>query len=126
MTFFPFLIPALEAFQSFRDAGRSHFLTLTFLLYDSPPSIHESLAVSTRFAHIKMADKLLLAFIIMDFLFVIAGGLIIGFSLMMENEMAQVPTAHTIARNLLLGRFHLTGKQYPVFRNGVIRRNTRD
>jgi len=33
----------------------------------------------------------------------------IGFSLRMENEMAQTPTAHTIARNLLLGRFHLTG-----------------
>jgi hypothetical protein len=54
-------------------------------------------------------DKILLTYILMDLLFVIAGGLLIIFALITENEITVAPTISTVARNLLLMRCPLTG-----------------
>jgi hypothetical protein len=57
----------------------------------------------------KMANKILLAFIIADALFLITGAIELGFSLVVQNSMFESPTdGPQAARNLLYQRFPLT------------------
>lgn len=56
-------------------------------------------------------DNVLLAFVIMDILFVVSGGLLLVFALMMENDEKSTPTITTVATNLLLLQCPLQGKQ---------------
>ncbi|TVY39304.1 hypothetical protein LSUB1_G003614 [Lachnellula subtilissima] len=49
-------------------------------------------------------DSILLSYIVVDILFVLSGGLLIGFALITETEAKSVPTINTIARDLLLNR----------------------
>jgi hypothetical protein len=59
-----------------------------------------------------MADKVLLTFIFSEFLFVLAGGLLIGYSLMMQNQMTQTPSLSNAAVNLLLDQAPFTGSNF--------------
>ncbi|TVY17091.1 hypothetical protein LARI1_G005181 [Lachnellula arida] len=49
-------------------------------------------------------DNILLSYILVDILFVLSGGLLIGFALITESEATSVPTINTVARDLLLLR----------------------
>ncbi|TVY57059.1 hypothetical protein LCER1_G003114 [Lachnellula cervina] len=49
-------------------------------------------------------DNILLSYIVVDILFVLSGGLLIGFALITESEAESVPTVNTVARDLLLLR----------------------
>jgi hypothetical protein len=57
-----------------------------------------------------MVNKILLTFAISDFLFLLGGGLLIGFAMIMQNQMTQDPTLDNVATNLLLSRLPLTGR----------------
>ncbi|TVY49689.1 hypothetical protein LOCC1_G000241 [Lachnellula occidentalis] len=49
-------------------------------------------------------DNILLSYILVDILFVLSGGLLIGFALITETEAKSVPTISTVARDLLFVR----------------------
>jgi len=49
-----------------------------------------------------MRDNILLSYVLSDMLFVVSGGLLIVFALIMQNETDQTPTLTTAARNLIL------------------------
>jgi hypothetical protein len=57
-----------------------------------------------------MANKVLLAFVAADILFILTGAIMLGFSIVVQNDIQQTPTEGTqAARNLLYSRFPLTG-----------------
>jgi fructose-specific phosphotransferase system IIC component len=56
-----------------------------------------------------MVDKILLTFLFSEFLFALSGGLLIGYSVMMQTQMTQAPSLSNVATNLLLNRTPLTG-----------------
>jgi hypothetical protein len=56
-----------------------------------------------------MVDKILSTFILSDLLFLLTGALLIGFSVISQNEAAQNPTLSNVTTNLLLGQLPLTG-----------------
>jgi hypothetical protein len=56
-----------------------------------------------------MVDRVLLTFIFSDFLFLLTGGLLIGFSVFTQNQSSQAPTLNNVTTNLLLDRCPLTG-----------------
>jgi hypothetical protein len=56
-----------------------------------------------------MVDKILFTFILSEFLFLLTGALLIGFSVVSQNEAAQPPTLSNVTTNLLLDRCPLTG-----------------
>ena len=55
-----------------------------------------------------MPNNLMLAFVGFDFLFAGCGGLLLGFSLMSEAQMRELPTVGNVTQNLLLGQCPLT------------------
>lgn len=55
-------------------------------------------------------DKILVTFIVSDFLFLLTGALLISFSLISQKEVAQEPTLGNVTINLLLDSAPLTGK----------------
>lgn len=55
-----------------------------------------------------MPTKLMMVFVGLDFLFVGCGGLILGFSLISEQQLRQTPTTNNVTQNLLLGQCPLT------------------
>ncbi|KKY13818.1 putative tetraspanin [Diplodia seriata] len=55
-----------------------------------------------------MANKLMLTFLGFEVLFLLSGGLLMGFALFSENSMRSKPTADTVAPHLLLKRTPLT------------------
>jgi len=57
-----------------------------------------------------MVNKILVTFILADFLFLITGGLLIGFALVTHNEIASTPTKANVARNLILDVCPLKGE----------------
>jgi hypothetical protein len=65
-------------------------------------------------------NKLMLGFLVVDFLFLACGGLLIGFSLVSEQKEKSIPTIATVAYNLLLTECPLTCKEKP---NAAIRSN---
>jgi hypothetical protein len=64
-------------------------------------------------------NKLMLGFLVVDFLFLACGGLLIGFSLVSEQKEKSVPTIATVAYNLLLTECPLTCKKYPEYCNNI-------
>jgi len=58
-----------------------------------------------------MVNKILVTFILADFLFLITGGLLIGFALVTQNEIASTPTKANVARNLILDVCPLKGRK---------------
>ncbi len=56
-----------------------------------------------------MVDKIFLTFVLSDFLFLLTGGLLIGFSMIAQNETSQTPTLDNITTNLVLGQCPMTG-----------------
>jgi hypothetical protein len=56
-----------------------------------------------------MVDKIFVTFISSDFLFLLTGALLIGFSVISQNEAAQDPTLSNVTTNLLLDWLPLTG-----------------
>ena len=56
-----------------------------------------------------MPTKLMMIFVGFDLIFAICGGLIVGFSLMAEQNMRATPTVNNVAQNLLLDQCPLTG-----------------
>lgn len=57
-----------------------------------------------------MVNKVLGAYMAIDFLFVVTGAIMIGFCVIVKNTMFEVPTDGTQAvRNLLYQEFPLTG-----------------
>lgn len=65
-----------------------------------------------------MINKVLGAYVVADLLFVMSGALMIGFCLIVQNQMFDVPTTGDQAvRNLLYQMFPLTGKQIPALRS---------
>jgi len=50
----------------------------------------------------------MMVFVGLDFLFVGCGGLILGFSLISEQQLRQTPTTNNVTQNLLLGQCPLT------------------
>jgi hypothetical protein len=67
-------------------------------------------ATSTAFkATADMPSKLMYFYVAFDILFALCGGLIIGFSLMSEQEKRRSPTIQNVAHNLLLDQCPLTG-----------------
>ncbi len=58
-----------------------------------------------------MANKVLIAYVAADALFVVMGAIMLGFSVIVQNEIAQTPKDGTqAARHLLYSRFPLTGE----------------
>src|SRR5271170_1362238 len=57
-----------------------------------------------------MANKILLVFIILNFLFVACGGLLLAVVLMTRNSAQAAPTISNVAQNLLLDHCPLIGK----------------
>ncbi|KAF2190533.1 hypothetical protein K469DRAFT_560112 [Zopfia rhizophila CBS 207.26] len=55
-----------------------------------------------------MPTKLMMIFVGTDFIFAACGGLILGFSLMAEQNMTASPTSENVAPNLLLNQCPLT------------------
>jgi len=55
-----------------------------------------------------MVDKILFTFILSEFLFLLTGALLIGFSVVSQNEATQPPTLSNVTTNLLLDRCPLT------------------
>ncbi|KAH8880156.1 hypothetical protein GQ53DRAFT_547777 [Thozetella sp. PMI_491] len=56
-----------------------------------------------------MGNKVLLAYVVADTLFVLTGAIILAFSIIVQNNMFEVPTeGEQAARNLLYQRFPLT------------------
>lgn len=59
-----------------------------------------------------MANKVLGAYVVADLLFAITGAILVGFCVIVQNKMFEVPTDGTIAvENLLYQMFPLTGKK---------------
>jgi len=56
-----------------------------------------------------MVDKVLSTFILSDLLFLLTGALLVGFSVIGQNEAAQDPTLSNVTTNLLLGLLPFTG-----------------
>jgi hypothetical protein len=57
-----------------------------------------------------MANKVLLAYVVADGLFVVMGAIMLGFSVVVQNFMFEEPIeGEQAARNLLYQRFPLTG-----------------
>jgi hypothetical protein len=57
-----------------------------------------------------MANKVLLAYVAADILFVLMGAIMLAFSLLVQNFMMEAPIdGEQAARNLLYQRFPLTG-----------------
>ncbi len=56
-----------------------------------------------------MVNKLMLAFVSVDFLFAGCGGLLLGFSLIAQKEQGAAPTLANVTQNLLLSQCPLTG-----------------
>lgn len=57
-----------------------------------------------------MANKVLLAYVAIDALFVVMGAIMIGFTVIVANDVKQIPAdGEQAARNLLYSRFPLTG-----------------
>lgn len=56
-----------------------------------------------------MPDKILWNFIVVDFLFLLTGGLILGSALLSEDAIVSTQTAGNAARDLLLAECPLTG-----------------
>ncbi|KAF2116714.1 tetraspanin [Lophiotrema nucula] len=55
-----------------------------------------------------MPTKLMMIFVGFDLVFAICGGLLVGFSLMAEQNMRATPTVNNVAQNLLLDQCPLT------------------
>lgn len=55
-----------------------------------------------------MANKLLLTFLAFEILFLLSGGLLMGFALFSESSMRSKPTSDTVAPHILLKRTPLT------------------
>jgi hypothetical protein len=55
-------------------------------------------------------NKLMLTFLAVDFLFLTCGGLLLGFSLISEQQERSIPTVANVAYNILLTECPLTGK----------------
>jgi hypothetical protein len=55
-------------------------------------------------------NKLMLSFIAVDFLFLACGALILGFSLIAEQQERATPTVKNVAYNIILTECPLTGK----------------
>ena len=60
-----------------------------------------------------MPSKLMLVFVAMDIVFAMCGGLLMGFSLMSEQNLRANPTIANVAQNLLLDQCPLTGTTPP-------------
>jgi hypothetical protein len=56
-----------------------------------------------------MANRVLIAFLAVDMLFVLAAALLIAFPMIMKEQRKRTPTQETVAENLLLDRCPLTG-----------------
>ena len=66
-----------------------------------------------------MENKVLLAYIGLDGLFLVMGAIMMGFSVVVQNTMFDTPTAGSeAARNLLYQRFPLTGSSISRRRQG--------
>lgn len=61
-----------------------------------------------------MRDNILLTYIVANMLFVIGGGLLLVFGLVMEGMTSGTPTVATVARNLVLLQCPLKGLQFIV------------
>lgn len=58
-----------------------------------------------------MVNKVLVAYVVADLAFVITGALMVGFCVIVQNQMFEVPTQGDQAvQNLLYQMFPLTGK----------------
>ena len=58
-----------------------------------------------------MGNKVLMAYVVADVLFVITGAVMLAFSIIVQNSMFSVPTdGNEAARNLIYQSFPLTGK----------------
>ncbi|KAF2263458.1 tetraspanin [Lojkania enalia] len=55
-----------------------------------------------------MVSKLMIVFVVVDVLFAMCGGLLMGFSLIAEQNMRATPTVDNVAPNLLLDQCPLT------------------
>jgi hypothetical protein len=62
-----------------------------------------------------MANRVLLAFLAFDMLFLLAAALLIAFPMIMKDRMNRAPTQETVAENLLLERCPLTGSSIPPY-----------
>ena len=60
-----------------------------------------------------MANKILLAFLVVDCLFLVSGALLIAFPLINNAAMKAPPDMESVARNLLLERCPMTGLSPP-------------
>ena len=60
-----------------------------------------------------MPSTLMVIFVAMDIVFAGCGGLILGFSLMSEQNLRASPTVDNVAKNLLLDQCPLTGTTPP-------------
>ncbi len=66
-----------------------------------------------------MANKVLLAYVAADALFVVMGAIMLGFTIIVQNEMSlPIVEGQQVARNLLYSRFPLQGRQRPRNRRG--------
>lgn len=58
-----------------------------------------------------MVNKILAAFVAVDFLFIVSGAIMLGFSLIVRSNMNEVPTeGRQAARNLIYQSFPFEGK----------------
>jgi hypothetical protein len=57
-----------------------------------------------------MVDKVLITFLVSELLFVLGGGLLLGFAVIMQHQMAQPASLTNVSTNMLLGRAPMTGK----------------
>lgn len=56
-----------------------------------------------------MANRILWAFIVNDFLFLITGGLILAFALISESDITSVQNADNVKQDLLIAECPLAG-----------------
>jgi hypothetical protein len=56
-----------------------------------------------------MHDKILTTYVLVDLLFALCGGLLLGFALVTKSEITQTPTVQNVATDLLLNMCPLTG-----------------
>ena len=54
-------------------------------------------------------DRIFLTFVMVDILFVIAGGLLLIFALTTQDEITETPTLSNVARDLVLAQCPLNG-----------------
>lgn len=57
-----------------------------------------------------MVNKILLVFLLQDFIFLASGGLLIGVVFITKAALASDPTVNNVAANMLLMQTPLTGK----------------